>query len=196
MYKSKLLKRFRKENTNSVFTPIEKSTPIRPSEMGHEAAPNFPYRQAIGSFLYMVSCTRPDLACAIWRLSQYLAKPLQQHWTAVRRLFRYLYPTRELSIRYYRQWGIEIVGCSYLNYAGCTISRKPSGNFFFLDNGAISWRSKRKCTVATSSRKAKYIATCAATKEVNWLSRQLADFWQISRPSPITVLIDNNGAKD
>ena len=196
-YTAEILKRFRMEETRSVSTPMDKSTLTELDTSGEQAPEGTPYRQAIGSLIYLVSCTRPDLAFTVRRLSQYLEKPKQKHWTAVRRALRYLWCTRDSGIIYDGNLGTNIVGYSDSDYAGCTIQRKStSGYVFLLAGGAISWKSKKQSVVATSSCEAEYIASCMAAKEAIWLSRLVADLRQQEKPDTVSILVDNNGAKD
>ena len=49
-----------------------------------------PYAEAIGSLIYLSTCTRPDISYAIGILSRYMGKPTKAHWEGVKRVFRYL----------------------------------------------------------------------------------------------------------
>ena len=196
-YTTEVLKRFRMEETRTVSTPMDKSTLAELDTIGDQASEGTPYRQAIGSLIYLVCCTRPDLAFTVRRLSQYLEKPLQKHWTAVKRALRYLWCTRDYGIMYDGKLGTKVVGYSDSDYAGCPSQRKStSGYVFLLAGGAISWKSKKQSIVATSSCEAEYVASCMAAKEAIWLSRLVADLRQQVKPDTVTILVDNNGAKD
>src|SRR5260370_40638210 len=59
-----------------------------------------PYRKAIGSLMYASVATRPDISHAVSTLSRFLDNPGQSHWEAVKRVFRYLAGTRDLSLTY------------------------------------------------------------------------------------------------
>ena len=60
------------------------------------------YQQMIGSFMYLVTGTRPDLAYTVSRLAQYSAKPTQAHMAAAKRVLRYLKGTRDIELTYSR----------------------------------------------------------------------------------------------
>jgi len=51
---------------------------------------NVPYSSALGSLMYNMDCTRPDLAHAMSVVSQFMANPGKAHWSAVRWMFKYL----------------------------------------------------------------------------------------------------------
>ena len=59
-----------------------------------------PYASAVGSLMYAMVCTRPGIAHAVGFLSRYMSKPVKYHWTAVKRVFRYLCGTTDYAIRY------------------------------------------------------------------------------------------------
>jgi hypothetical protein len=58
---------------------------------------NVPYQQAVGSLMYAMLCTRPDLAYPISVVSQHMANPSLEHWIAIKRIFRYLQSTLEFK---------------------------------------------------------------------------------------------------
>lgn len=196
-YTHEILRRFRMEECRTVSTPMDKSTLMELDTDGAPVPGNVPYRQAIGSLIYLVSCTRPDLAFTVRRLSQYLESPRKQHWEAVKRALRYLWTTRDYGILFDGRHGASVVGYSDSDYAGCTVTRKStSGYVFLLAGGAISWKSKKQSVVTTSSCEAEYVASCMAAKEAIWLSRLIADLHQETTPAIIPIHVDNNGAKD
>ena len=47
------------------------------------------YREAVGSLIYLATCTRPDLSFVVSKLSQYFAKPTVEQWTTVKHALRY-----------------------------------------------------------------------------------------------------------
>ena len=59
-----------------------------------------PYASAVGSLMYAMVCTRPDIAYVVGVLSRYMSKPGKEHWTAIKRVFRYLRGTTDYAICY------------------------------------------------------------------------------------------------
>lgn len=194
-YTNEVLKRFQMENTRSAYTPMDKSIFNQLDDTGEPAPPSIPYRQAIGSLIYLVSCTRPDLAFAVRKLSQYLESPLNHHWVAVKRVLRYLWTTRTKGLTYDGKKGTNVIGYSDSDYAGCRVSRKStSGYVFLLAGAAISWKSKKQSVVATSSCEAEYVAICLAAKEAIWLARLIVDLGEKKKSTGVPLRVDNNGA--
>ena len=62
--------------------------PTSPSEM--EEMSRVPYQSVVGSLMYVMVCTRLDIAQAVGVLSRYMSNPGRAHWDAVKRIFRYL----------------------------------------------------------------------------------------------------------
>lgn len=164
-----------------------------PSDLAH----NIPYRQAIGSLMYLMISSRPDLAFAIGKLSQHSENPTENHWIAVKRLLRYVNSTREFGILYDGKLNFRIEAYSDADWGGCELSRKStSGSILLLSGGAVSWKSKKQTCVATSTCEAEYIALCLATKESIWLSRLVANLKNLRKPEQVVIGVDNNGAID
>ena len=98
--------------------------------------------------MYAMVCTRPDIAHAVGVLSRYMSKLGKEHWTVVKRAFRYLCGTTDYAIFYQGRPGpdtvinehgfVDVVLDEYLDQI-----RSTSGYVFNLFVGAISWVSKR-----------------------------------------------------
>jgi hypothetical protein len=59
-----------------------------------------PYASEIGSLMYAMVCTRPDIAHVVGVLSRYMSKPRKEHWTTVKRVFMYLCGTASYGLCY------------------------------------------------------------------------------------------------
>ena len=107
-----------------------------------------PYASAVGSLMYAMVCTRPDIAHEVGVLSRFMSNPGKEHWTAVKRVFRYLRGTSDYGLCYQGRLGLEraldIHGFVDANWAGDLDQRRStSGYVFSLFGGAGSWMSKR-----------------------------------------------------
>jgi hypothetical protein len=76
-----------------------------------------PYRELIGSLLYLSVCTRPDIAYAVGALSRYMSVPTTDHWRAAMGILRYLADTRDLGI-VFGKGGLIPEGYVDADYAG------------------------------------------------------------------------------
>ena len=79
-------------------TPAEKGLPLSQETNASYTEPDFPYRQAIGSLIYLMVGTRPDISWIVSKLSQYLDRPNASHIAAVKLLFRYIEGTIDYTI--------------------------------------------------------------------------------------------------
>lgn len=195
-YAITVLERFGMETSKPVSTPMDK-TFLDLVTVQSDPIDSVRYRQAIGSLMYLMIGSRPDLAFAIGKLSQHCENPNENHWIAVKRLLRYVKGTTTFGILYDGSNSSTIKGFSDADWAGCKLTRKStSGLIFIIAGGAVCWKSKKQTCVATSTCEAEYIALCLATKEAIWLSRLVADIKQSSAPEIIGIGVDNDGAID
>src|SRR5258707_5349346 len=129
---------------------------------------NVPYRQAAGSLMYAAMGTRPDIAFATSTLAQFLENPGRDHWEAVKRIFRYLKGTRNVSLVYGGK-DEDLQGGTDADGASQEHRRAISGYIFMVDGGAVSWSSKKQELVTLSTTEAEYVAMTHAAKEALWL---------------------------
>ncbi len=105
------------------------------STNGLQPAGDMPYRQAIGSLMYLMITTRPEIAYAIGKLSQHNQTPRDHDWVAVKRVLRYISGTRDYGILYDGSKPLEIDGYSDADWGGCKVSRKSTSGAIFLVAG-------------------------------------------------------------
>lgn len=105
-----------------------------------------PYREAIGSLMYLMVSTRPDLAYAVGLVGRYMEHPGIEHWQAVKWIFRYVCGTLDHGITLGSTNGNEeLPGYSDSDWAGDLDERKwISGHIFFLGGTAVLWRSRKQ----------------------------------------------------
>ena len=152
-------------------TPMETSSKLTPADDSYQAnqKDKTRYQSAVGSLMYAMLGTRPDLAYTVSVVSRYSHNPTKGHWGAVKRIFAYLKGTVNLKLTF--QGRLEdLIGYTDSDWAGDTATRRStSGYVFNVGSAAISWSSKRQATVALSTCEAEYIGQTQATKEAIWL---------------------------
>jgi len=156
---------------------------------------DIPYREAVGSLLFVSLVSRPDITYAVGLVSRYLEKHNNSHWQAVKRIFRYLKGTKNLGIMYTNSGGkLNLVGFSDSDYAGDKDTRRSTTGYLFkLVNGPVIWCSKRQNTVSLSTTEAEFIAASETAREAIWLCKLLSDVGHpCAMPSPLYV--DNQSA--
>ena len=134
-----------------------------------------PYASAVGSLMYAMVCTRPDIAHAVGVVSRYMSNPGREHWEAVKWILRYLRGTADLSLCF-GQDGSGLQGFVDADMAGDVDGRKSTiGYVYALGGTAVSWVSKLQKIVALSTTEAEYVALTEASKEMVWLKSFLEE---------------------
>ncbi|KAK9053671.1 hypothetical protein SSX86_024745 [Deinandra increscens subsp. villosa] len=158
---------------------------------------SIPFASAIGSIMYAMLCTRPDVSYALSVTSRYQQTPGLAHWTAVKNILKYLRNTTDMFLVY---GGVdeELTVRCYTDASFQTDrddSRSQSGFVFTLNGGAVSWRSSKQPVVADSTTESEYIAASEAAKEAVWMKKFISDLDAMpSIRQPIEMLCDNTGA--
>lgn len=152
------------------------------------------YLQAIGSLMYAMVGTRPDLCHAVGYLSRFSACPSKEHWTAVVHVFRYIKATLDLGLYYSRAALAAWAAYSDCNWGACINTSRSTMDFVFLYSGAsICWASKLQSRIAYSSTEAEYLGLNFASKQAIYLGSQLGELSE-PLPSPLILFGDNQGA--
>ncbi|KMQ92933.1 integrase core domain protein [Lasius niger] len=193
-YVKRILEKFRMNEAKAVSVPADPHSALCPVEK-NEYVSNVPYREAVGSLMFVAIVSRPDIAFAVNTASKFLNNHDQSHWQAVKRIFAYLVGTADLGIEY-RSSGSEskLVGFSDADYAGDLETRRSTtGYLFSLASGPVTWSSRRQKIVTLSTTEAEYIAASSAAKEAVWL-RNLLDEVGYRCDSPTVLYVDNQSA--
>jgi hypothetical protein len=205
-YINSLLKKHGLEDANPVSTPLDPNTkldldPNDPNESETQGESperaSASYATLIGSLMYLAIGTRPDIAYSVQRLAQFTQNPKPVHWTAVKRIFRYLKGTRTLGLTY--GGSEEELNHEELNiycdadWASDADRKSVSGYVVTLAGGAVAWSSKKQSTVALSTAEAEYVAATHCAKQVIW-HRSLLKEVGIPLPSTSTIFSDNQAA--
>ena len=135
--------------------------------------------------------TRPDIAFAVSNVAKFSAQPTQQHWTAVKRILRYLRGTADYGLAYSPDSSGNCVGYSDADWGGDLDDRKStSGYVFLISGGAISWKSKKQTCIALSTAEVEHVALAHAGQEAAWL-RDLTATLE-NRSHRLVVIFEDN----
>ncbi|GKB30250.1 hypothetical protein Tco_0869651 [Tanacetum coccineum] len=118
---------------------------------------NVPYASAVGSIMYVVRCTRPDVAFAKIITTRFQQNPGESHWTAMKNILKYLRNTKDMFLVYGGNPKAELqVDCycdaRFENDRDDTKSQ--TGYVFILNGGAVDWKSSEQSTTAMSATEA------------------------------------------
>jgi hypothetical protein len=128
-----------------------------------------PYASVVGSLMYVMVFTQPNIVHAVGVLSKYMSTPGNEHWTVVKGVFRYLWGTKDYVICYQGKpeddSEVEVHGFVDIDCVGDLDRRRStSGYVFKLFDGAISCMSKQQATVALSTTEVEYMVATHGSK--------------------------------
>ncbi|GJW24467.1 hypothetical protein Tco_0038278 [Tanacetum coccineum] len=159
---------------------------------------NVPYASAVGSIMYAVRCTRPDVAFAQNITSQFQQNPGELHWTAVKNILKYLRNTKDIFLVYGGNPSTELRVECYCD-AGFETDRddtkSQTGYVFILNGGAMDWKSSKESTIAMSATESEYIAALEAVMEAVWMRKFILGLGIVPTINePINMYCDNSAA--
>ena len=153
----RVLQKFGMTDCNSVKTPMEKGIQLNPktdTEFFEE-----PYRELLGSLMYIMLCVRPDICFAVGYMGRFQQNPSDQHWQALKRILRYLQGTKSKKLNFTCTDDEPLIGYADADWGNDLLDRKSiSGYVFKVFGCTVSWSSKKQTTVSISSSEAEYIA--------------------------------------
>ena len=194
VYAKELLERFSMSNCKPVSTPSDANVRLSKSQSPNtaedrEIMKNVPFREAIGGLNYLCTCTRPDIATAVSLVSKFSNNPGEQHWKAVKRIFRYIRGTFDYGILVQPE-NSQLIGYADANWAEDADTRRSQSGYCFLIGGSVvSWKSKLQQTISLSTMESEYKALAFAVQELLWLKCLLEELGV--RQECVTILEDN-----
>ncbi|GJR49324.1 retrotransposon protein, putative, ty1-copia subclass [Tanacetum coccineum] len=177
-YIKKILKRYRMENSKRRSIPMQEQLRLSKSQGASTPAElkriqNVQYASAVGSIMYVVRCTRPNVAFAQNITSRFQQNPSDLHWTT-------------LKVSCYTDVG-------YLT--DVYDLKSQTGYVFVLNGGVVDWKSVKQSIFATLSVEAEYIAAYDASKEAVWVRKFISGLGVVPIiEEPINMYCDNTGA--
>ncbi|CAI7818031.1 unnamed protein product [Closterium sp. NIES-54] len=177
---------------------VAKSASVCPPSVGalpsdESVEPSGPYPELVGCLMYLMTCTRPDLAYPLSILARYVApgRHRPEHMAAAKRVLRYLCSTSGLGLVLGGRRPVVLTGHADASWADDqTTQRSSQGYTFSLGSGSVSWRSTRSSSVLSSSCEAEIYAGAMAAQELRWLTYLLTDLGE--QPcSPPVLYVDN-----
>lgn len=192
-----ILDKFKMLDAKSNCTPADPHTTLSEIESEESNIVNVPYREAVGSLMFLALVTRPDICYAVNMVSRYCNKHNQSHWQAVKRILKYLVGTINRGIMYEsggRQFDSNLSCYSDADFAGDVDTRRSTtGYAFCINKSLVTWSSQRQKLVTLSTTESEYVAAATASKEVIWLRQLLTDLGYPSE-QPTTLFVDNQSA--
>ncbi|KAH9669996.1 hypothetical protein KPL70_022027 [Citrus sinensis] len=162
--KKYLTSQFKMKDLGEVDIILEANTPydssIKLLENSGRIVAQLEYDSAIGSLMYAMHCTRPDIAFAVCKMSRFTSNPSVEHWKAISRILDASWVTNTRD------------------------NKSTSGWIFTIAGGAVSWASKKQTCITHSTMESEFIALASAGKEAEWLRNLLFDIMLWPQPMP------------
>ena len=164
-------------DAHPIKSPLDSKVILKPNPEGENGDRSNAFLCLIGSLQYLSTATRPDITFAVNRLSAYTANPSMAHYSAAKRILRYLAGMKNLGIKYSRNKAyLELQGNNpFFGYADTTYANaneyySTSGFVYLASGGAITWGSRKQSMITLSSTEAEYIALSKAMHDAKWLT--------------------------
>ncbi|KAL5572018.1 hypothetical protein UlMin_021615 [Ulmus minor] len=165
-YLRKVLAKFGMSDSKAVQTPLaahfKLSMDMSPkTDAERKDVKRIPYASAVGSLMYAMVCTRPDLAYSASLVSRFMSNSGKDYWEAVKWIFRYVKGALDVGLLYKRceSAGAKLVGYVDADFAGDLDKRRSlTGYVFTLFGCTVSWKAQLQPVVALSTTEAEYIA--------------------------------------
>jgi histone deacetylase 1/2 len=193
-YATELLDKVGMHGCKSASTPLSSTeqlslydgTPLSPEDSTQ-------YRSIVGALQYL-TLTRPDLCFSVNKVCQFLYAPTTEHWTAIKRILRYVQGTLKIGITFTRSPSMLLSAFSDADWAGSLDDRRSTGGFaIFVGPNLVSWNAKKQASVSRSSTEAEYKALANATAELIWVEALLRELGVKLQQKPC-LWCDNLGA--
>ena len=197
-YIEKILAKFKMTDCKPKPTPCVLGLDKVLGEESPEMDDPRPYRAIVGSLIYVMTGTRPDLCYIVTKLSQKMSKPTQTDLSTAKHALRYLKGTSKLGLTFRKSSNPLIIQgfCDSDWGASTTDRRSVTGyNYQLSQTGPlISWKSRKQQTVALSTCEAEYIALANAVQEAKFLKQLCIDIRVSIGEGKAFIKIDNQGA--
>ncbi|CAI7911936.1 unnamed protein product, partial [Closterium sp. NIES-53] len=188
-----VLQRFGFQYSSPQLTPLSTSHSLSPPPSDESVEPSGPYPELVGCLMYLMICTRPDLAYPLSLLACYVApgRHRKVHWDAAKRVLRYVCSTSGMGLVLGGRGPVVLTGHADASWVDDSATQRSSqGYTFSLGSGSVSWQSTRSPLVLSSSYEAEIYARAMAAQELRWLTYLLTDLVEQPRSPPV-LYVDN-----
>ncbi|CAI5994992.1 unnamed protein product [Closterium sp. NIES-64] len=188
-----VLQRFGFTYSSPQATPLSTRHSLSALPSDESVEPSGPYPELVGCLMYLMTCTRPDLAYPLSILARYVApgRHRPEHMAAAKRVLRYVCSTSGMGLVLGGRRRVVLTGHADASWADDQPTQRSSqGYTFSLGSGFVSWRSTRSSSVLTSSCEAEIYARAMAAQELRWLTHLLTDLGESPRSPPVQY-VDN-----
>ncbi|CAI7826493.1 unnamed protein product [Closterium sp. NIES-54] len=183
-----VLQRFDFTYSSPQATPLSTCHSLSALPSDESVEPSGPYPELVGCLMYLMTCTRPDLAYPLSILARYVApgRHRPEDMAAAKRVLRYLCSMSGMGLVLGGRSLVVLTGHADSSWVDDLATQRLSqGYTFSLGSGSVSWRSARSSSVLSSSCEAEIYAGAMAAQELRWLTYLLTDLGEPPRSPPV-----------
>ena len=167
---------------------------VKLTRCNEEDRTEYPYRALLGSLMYVMLESCPDICFALSLLSRFQDAASNEHWNHLKRILPYLIGTKDYKLVYRKNEAPVLQAFVDSDWANDPEERKSRSGFLIQVFGnTVIWGSKKQSIVALSSIEAEYVAACSASCETMWIIHTLTNL-QIEVRRPVPVYEDNHAS--
>jgi len=181
------------QNSKTANTPLSSGARLTKAMATEARVDQKECQSMVGSLMYTMLATRPDLVQCIRQISQYSQMPMTTHEKVAKHALRYVNGTIDQGIMHNGNLGMRLELWSDANWGGEEGKESVSGFVATIAGGAVTYSSKKQGSVALSSMESEYMALLHALKELIWLHRFLKEIGYDIDDQNI-IYCDNQGA--
>ncbi|CAI7746079.1 unnamed protein product, partial [Closterium sp. NIES-54] len=174
-------------------TPLPTGLSLSPPPLDEFVEPSGPYPELVGCLMYLMTCTRPDLAYPLSILARYVApgRHRKEQMDAAKRVLRYLCSTLGMGLVLGGRARVVLTCHADASWADDLTTQRSSQDYTFsLGSGSVSWRSTRPSSFLSSSCEAEIYARAMAAEELHWLTYLLTNLGEPPHSPPV-LYVDN-----
>ncbi|XP_019054646.1 PREDICTED: uncharacterized protein LOC109115269 [Nelumbo nucifera] len=188
-----LLVKTKMHEAKPIHTPMAASTKLDVTH-GSPLPDATEYRNVVGALQYII-VTRLDVSFSVNKVCQFMKEPTNVHWSAVKRILRYLKSIIDHVITFRTSLELALEAFSDANWTSCPVDHRSQGSFcVYLGRNLISWSSHEQSTVSRSSTELEYRSLASTAAEILWLQMLLTKLG-LKLPRPPVIWCDNLSAK-
>ncbi|CAI7757988.1 unnamed protein product [Closterium sp. NIES-53] len=188
-----VLQRFNFTYSSPQATPLSTRHSLSALPSDESVEPSGPYPELVGCLMYLMTCSRPDLAYPLSILACSVApgRHRPKHMAAAKRVLRYLCSTSGMGLVLGGRSPVVLTGHADASWVDDPATQRSSqGYTFSLGSGSVAWRSTRSSSFLNSSCEAEIYAGAMAAQELRWLTYLLTDLGELPRSPPV-LFVDN-----
>lgn len=187
--------RYGMKEAHGASIPLAPGTKLVKRVDGAPDIGDLPFCQALGSIMYIMLMTRPDISFAVSALSQFTSAPTLEHWKALLQVLWSLKSMASARLVYPFGFGNPLVLEGFVNadYNNSEDRHSFSGYVFTIDGVAIFWATKKQQTTSLSTMESEYMAASQAAREAMWLCQAMAELGQGIK-TPTIIFTDNQSS--